>query len=371
MIFKPRVLQFGYGVFVVSLLGLCTWMLYIQIVGGDWHDFDVYYEAGRAALAGAPIHTITGRYDLPFWYPPWIAWAFIPLAPLTRSAGLVLYQAASLVSALGVVHFLARHYNPDIRVLDEVFILAMAIPLSFQVFMVGQMEYIFLAVLVGIMVAADRKKPAIVALLFPFLLAKPHLIVLFTLFLFWRAGNRAILATLGLIVLMLLTATALRPGWPSEWLNVLRQSGIRTDGLEFSTLAGLLGRKENWLGSANIPIAVIPFAIGMVTLWKVRSLPTIPLLSLALALSLLCAPRAYAYDLALLIPALIWVSAERFGHNLWIWILAGLVPLLAAYGSGSYLVTVMVCILGAWKALAEIRSGRGPGVPAAEGVGQV
>jgi hypothetical protein len=367
MIFRPRVWAFGYAILVAAMLGLALWMLYIQVKGGDWHDFDVFYGAAKAALAGGQIHSISGSYQLPFWYPPWIAWAFLPLAILPRAVGLMLYQLASLVSALGVIHLLSRHFNPRIRLLDEAFMVAMIILMSFQVFMVGQMEFIFLGALVAIVFAAQRQNALMVAFLFPFLLAKPHLIALFGVCLFWRMGKVALLYTGGAIGLSLLVAMALRPSWPVEWLAVLQQSGVRTDGLEFTTLAALLGRQENWLGSANLPVSLALIVLGLGVLWRVRKLPTVPLLSLALALSLLAAPRAYAYDLTLLIPALIWLTAVGFRRWLWLWVLAGLIPLVAAYGTGSYLVTILICALGAWKGIwdanhrvqAATRSGTG------------
>lgn len=352
---KPRVLDFGFDALVASLLVLALWMLYIQVKGGDWHDFDVFYGAAQAALASQPIHVISGEYNLPFWYPPWIAWSFIPLALFTRTAALVLYQIISLACGLGVIHFLSRYYNPRIRLPDEAFMVAMTIPLSFQVLMVGQMEYIFLGVAVAIMLAAEHKKHLLVALLFPFLLAKPHLVLLFSACLFWRTGKKSLLYSLALIAFMLVVATVLRPEWPTEWLRVLRESGVRTDGLQFTTLAALLGRQENWLGSENLPISLGLMIMGLICLWKVRALPLVPLLSLALALSLLGAPRAYAYDLTLLIPALIWFTAAMFRRRCWLWILAGVGPLLAAYGSPSYLVTLGVCGLGAWKAVSQMR----------------
>jgi hypothetical protein len=350
---KPRPWEIGYGALVVTLFGLCLIPVYIQATRGDWHDFDVFYGAARAVLAGGAIHTISGSYQLPFWYPPWIAWAFIPFAFLTRPTALLLYQAASFASAAAVIHCLARHYNPRIRILDELFMLAMAIPMGFQVLIVGQVEYIFLALIVGITFAASQRKDVLVGLLFPFLLAKPHLVLLFTPFLFWRAGKRSLLVSLGFIAAMLMAASVLRPGWHLEMLEVLRLAGPRTDGLRFTTLAGLLGRQENWAGTANLPIALILTSVGLVLLWRVRLLPTVPLLSLALAFSLLVAPRAYAYDLPLLIPTLIWLTAERFLPGIWIWILAALIPLFTGYESGAYLLSILVCGLGFRRALTQ------------------
>jgi hypothetical protein len=357
MILKPRVLEFGYGALTVAILLICVRLLYIQAAGGDWHDFDVFYGAAKAALTGQAIHTITGKYRLPFWYPPWIAWSFIPFALFSRSVGLLFYQAISLASAVAVIHVVSRYHNPNIKAVDEMFMAALAIPLSFQVLIVGQMEFIYLGVVVAIMLAAEHRQHLLVAILFPFLLSKPHLVLLFTPFLFWRTGLRADLMSLAVILLLLVTATVLRPIWPIEWVSVLQKSAVRTDGLQFTTLAGLVGRTENWLGSANVPIALGLLGVGLAVLWKVRRLPTFALLSLALAFSLLAAPRAYAYDLTLLLPALIWLTAARFRRGLWIWLLAGLVPIVAVYGSASYLVTVGVCWLGARKAISETAQG--------------
>jgi len=365
---KPRLWELGYGALVLTLLGLSMIPLYIQGTRGDWHDFDVYYGAARAVLAGEAIHTIAGSYQLPFWYPPWIAWAFIPFAFLTRSTGLLLYQAASFVSAILVIHLLPRYYNPGSRVLDQLLILTLAIPMSFQVFIVGQMEFLFLVLLVGIIFAADRKKAFLVGILFPFLLAKPHLVLLFTFFLFWRVGKRALLTSLASVGLMLVVATVIRPSWHLEMLAVLQQAGPRIDGLRFTTLAALLGRQENWAGTANLPFVFVLFCMGLLLLWKVRTLPTVPLLSLALAFSLLVAPRAYAYDLPLLVPTLIWLTADKFRERIWIWILAALIPILTGYESGSYLLTALVCGLGAWEAIRVV--GREPRIIAHNGFGQ-
>jgi hypothetical protein len=189
-------------------------------------------------------------------------------------------------------------------------------------------------------------------------------VLLFTPFLFWRAGKRALLVSLASIAAMMIVASAMRPGWHLEMLEVLRRAGPRTDGLRFTTLAGLLGRQENWVGTANLPIALALAFLGLLLLWKIRKLPSVPLLSLALAVSLLVAPRAYAYDLPLLIPTLIWLTANRFLQKIWIWILAALIPLLTGYASGAYLLTVLVCGLGAAKALSDVvPEGAGPFSP--------
>ncbi len=90
-------------------------------------------------------------------------------------------------------------------------------------------------------------------------------------------------------------------------------------------------------------------------LWKVRSLPAIPFLSLALTASLVCAPRAYAYDLPLLTPAILWLSGTVSWMN--ILFLSTIVPilLLSHYSVGSYLLVLIVFGLGVLKAVKLVR----------------
>src|SRR6185369_10179723 len=97
----------------------------------------------------------------------------------------------------------------------------------------------------------------------------------------------------------------------------------------FTTLPNLLGSQENWSGTANLPFTILLVVLAILVVWKFRSLPTLPLLSLALAASLFCAPRAYAYDLPLLIPAMIWFTAKEFKSTFWLWIAGAFIPILA------------------------------------------
>ena len=340
----------GYPVLVISLFLLNLVLLFLEARNSDWHDFDVFYGAASAALAGKSIYIIVGQYHLPFWYPPWTAWFYVPYAIWPKHTALLLYQTTLAAGAILVVHFLTRYYKPKFRILDELLILAMLVPMSVQLVQVGQMDYLFLALVVLIVWAASRKNDVLVALLFPFLLTKPHLIVPFTAMLFWRLGKRALLLTTISTALLLILATILMPHWYLEMLAFLRVSGERTAGLPFTTLPTLLGRQENWLGTANVPLSLLITALALLVLWKVRHLSTVPLLSVALALSLLSAPRAYAYDLPMLVPAMVWLTADNFLPKAWIWIAAALIPMVLGFSSSTYMVTMAVCLLATQKA---------------------
>lgn len=119
---------------------------------------------------------------------------------------------------------------------------------------------------------------------------------------------------------------------------------------DFSTFPTLLGFSQNYSGTANLPFTILLVAIAAFVVIRFRFLPKIPLLSMAMAASLFCAPRSYAYDLVLLIPAMIWLSEKLSIKTALIWAAAALIPMFSHYSAGSYLVTMMVFSLCVYKA---------------------
>jgi hypothetical protein len=335
---------------IFSFFFLSMVLLFVQNTKSDWHDFDVFYQAASAALQGKSIYVIVGRYNLPFWYLPWTAWFYIPYAIWPKDVGLLLYQITSVISAILVTHALTRYYQPKFKFQDMLLILAFLVPMSLQLIMMGQMDYIFLALLVLIIRAAEHKKDVIVGLVYPFLLTKPHLIIPFSIFLFLRSGKRALLISVLLSIVMLLVETILSPGWYLEMLQRFQESGQRVDGLPFASLPSLLGWQENWSGTANLPFTLFLIALALFILWKFRTLPTIPFLSLALTASLFCAPRAYAYDLPMLIPAMIWFTAENFKLYWWLWGVVGVLSIITLFSSSIYWVVLLIFGLAIYKA---------------------
>lgn len=339
-----------YPTAVLASLIYATGLIVYGTTQFDWHDFDVFYYAARSALEGNTIYIIVGQYDLPFWYFPWAAWFFIPFAVFPHSMGLLLYKTLSLLSAIFVLTTLKKHYAPGFQNLDILFIFALITPMSVQLMQVGQMDYIFLALAVMIIFAVEQKKDMLAGLLLPFLWIKPHLVIVFTLFVFLRAGKRAVLISVFFTLFMFLLQTFIHPGWHLEMLDLLQAGSKRVDGLRFTTLPSMLGFQENWVGTGNLPFTALLILIAVGAIWYARALPTVPLLSFALAASLFCAPRAYAYDMPLIIPAMMWLTHENFKRTLWLWIAAAAIPFFSGFDSISYLVTLTVFILSAYKA---------------------
>lgn len=344
-----------YTAFVISAFMLSMLFLFNGLTNSDWHDFDVFYYAAKAALNGESVYIIVGQYNLPFWYFPWTAWFYIPFAIFPHDIALILYKGISILCAVLIVHHLTSYYNPNFAFLDKVLILALLVPMSLLMMIVGQMEYILLALILITMHAIDQKKHWVAGLLFPFLWTKPHLLIIFTLIAFWRGGKRVVAISLVFCVAMLALATVISPGWHNEMLTLLQAGQQRTDGLKFMTFPSMFGSQENWVGTANLPLTALLILLALMVTWKFRTLPTIPLLSLALTASVFCAPRAYAYDLPLLIPSMIWLTAQRFKSKIWVWLVATLLPLFTSFASISYVVVILVFLLSIWKAYGTLR----------------
>jgi hypothetical protein len=198
--------------------------------------------------------------------------------------------------------------------------------------------------------AIDQKKDLLAGLIFPFLWVKPHLLIVFTLIVFLNGEMRVAIISAVFSVIMLVVQTLIDPGWHLDMLRLLQIGQNRVDGLIFTTLPSLLGFQENWVGTGNIPFTIALIAIGFIIVWKFRALSTLPLLSLALTASLFSAPRAYAYDLPLLIPTIIWLTSKDFRSTFWIWIIAAAYPPLTGFSSSTYLITLLVFLLAIRKA---------------------
>jgi len=153
------------------------------------------------------------------------------------------------------------------------------------------------------------------------------------------------------------------PDWVRQMLGLLTHGvgSLDTNPLwKFTTLPSLIGLGQNYAGTANLLLTAILVAIAAFVVIRFRFLPKIPLLSLALAASLFCAPRANAYDLVLLIPAMIWLSEKWSLKTALIWVAAALIPFLFHFSAGSYLLTMMVFALCIYKACSFEKRSRVP-----------
>ena len=349
---KIRKILYGALVFANLVLAI-SFMLYTLNLtrGNDLFDFQVFYGAARNVLVGSSIYTNYGAANLPYWYFPWVAWIFLPLAFFPFEIASLIFLAIGLLIVGLVIHFLTKHYQ-GLVVFDRIYMFSMIIWMSWQAYRVGQMSYLVLGAAVLVVFLLAREKKYLVGLCIPLLLLKPHLFLIFIPLVLWMGGWKTILsgalATLSLFGIEFL----ITPDWARQMLGLLTHGVGKLDtnpGWKFATLPSLLGLGQNYIGTANLLVTALLVIIAAFVVIRFRFLPKIPLLSLALAASLFCAPRANAYDLVLLIPAMIWLSKKWSIKTALIWAAAALIPFLAHFSAGSYLVIFMVFALCIYK----------------------
>ncbi len=343
-----------YRAFIFANLVLAiSFMLYTLNLtrGNDLFDFQVFYGAARNVLAGSSIYTNYGAANLPFWYFPWVAWIFLPLAFFPFEIAYLIFLTIGLLIVALVIHFLTKQYQ-GFDVFDRTYMFSMVIWMSWQAYRVGQMSYLVLGAAVLVIFLLAREQKYLVGLCLPLLLLKPHLFLIFIPLVLWMGGWKTVLtgalAGLSLFGIEFL----ITPDWVNQMLGLLTGGAGRLDtnpGWQFATLPSLIGLGQNYVGTVNLLVTAVLVIIAAMVVIRFRFLPKIPLLSLAMAASLFCAPRANAYDLVLLIPAMIWLSEKWSIKAALIWAAAAMIPFLAHFSSGSYLVIFMVFALCTYK----------------------
>jgi len=323
------------------------------ILNSKTEDFDVFYFSAQRALRNEAIYDVYGASRLPYWYFPWLAWFYIPLAFFSYKIAYFIYSIVSLICAGVSINFLFQRMSSHVSCYQRVFALCMSLLLCWLLFRVGQMDFILLAVATIAMHYIDTHKPHLAGLLTPILIFKPHLFIVFFAYLIYKGGklfvSSATTATLAVIAISFIII----PDFPLRMIQLLERSGQRTDhSWNFTTLPNLLGSQENWSGTANLPFTFLLIIISLLIIWKIRRLETLPLLSIALAGSLFCAPRAYAYNFPLLIPALIWFSSG-FSKPVFIifWITIAISPFILEFSTGAYLIVLATFIAICFKAM--------------------
>jgi hypothetical protein len=352
-----RVLSAGLA---LACLYFVLWLIIFTISRSDYWDFDVFYRSAQAALRGESIYRGFGSHNLPYWYFPWVAWFFVPLTTLSFEAARVVYVLISVFCAILVIHCVGRFFNPNLAFGTQVFIFGMSLVMCWLLFRVGQVDFILVAVVILTVFLIDKGQSTVAGLLFPLLLFKPHLRAIFIPFAILRGGRRFLVSALISVLVVSALAFILIPDWPLEMVRMLSEHGQRTNtGYGFATLPELIGRQENWSGTANLGLTGLLFILAFAAAWKSQHLPTVPFLAFTLAASMLCAPRAYSYNFPFLLPPLLWISVGGTGRALLIWTSIAIVSVMALFSTGTYLIVLMTFVLSVLKAYRPSRRADG------------
>lgn len=344
--------------FLISCTLLAFTLIGVTIAKSEGTDFDVFYYSARQALQGQTIYDTYGPVNLPYWYFPWLAWFYLPLAFFSREIAYSIYITISILCAAISINFLCQKMAPHTTVFERLLMLSMALTMCWLLFKVGQMDFILLAIAVLMMHYIDTQRSSLAGLLTPIILLKPHLFILFLIYLALKGGKFFILSAMSTMSILVATSFIIVPSWPLQMLELLQKSGQRTDhaSFNFTTLPNLLGSQENWSGTANLPFTILLILAGFLIIWKFRSLEPFPLLALSLAGSLFCAPRAYAYNFTLLIPSMVWLSADLSRRFLILfWAAVGISSILLGYSTEAYLIVLTIFIAGIYKATLQLQ----------------
>lgn len=346
-----RIARIAYGAFATLSLLVVLWYVTYTASRSELWDFGVFYGSAEAALHGQNIYGVYGQFHLPYWYFPWVAWFFVPFALLPLGAAKIVFIALSLMSSLALVFVAGPFLGTQHSLSSNIMIWAMTLLSSWLLFRVGQADFILAVLIVWIIFLIERSRTTLAGALFPILLFKPHLLLVFIPFALLRGGRKFASAAFLSVLLVGLLSIIVMPSWPLDMIAMLRTSGQRIDNAwGFMTLPELIGHQENWSGTANLPITLGLFALALGVSAKYRVLPTVPFLSLTLAASLFCAPRAYSYNLPIIIPVLLWLSPANGALTSLLWLAVGLGSLASEFSTAAYLIVLAVFGLAIFRA---------------------
>lgn len=332
----------------LTLLALVHYIFVVEALDYANKDFMSLWTGGKALLAGQSPYdpNVWRAMRTQFgssWFPddraPFPLWTFVfttPFAllpiPLAAALWMALTELALAASVFLVVRYLAGfHLMP----LDSGLLLlgVVASIATILVLINGQMTAFLLAILVGYLLLRQRERLFTAGLLLALVAMKPNAFIAFVplvgVWLLVGRHWRVIAGGLTSVLVMVVVTWLIQPGWLFEWLNVREKTVVVT------TTPTLWGLAAELAGDWWLPVGLLltVLTVSGVGWYFVRhkELGEAPVVSLALAASLLTTPYTWSYEHALLFLPLAWAFAliprRKMANTIWLG-LAFLVPWL-------------------------------------------
>lgn len=341
----------AFAFFALIFLAMILTIIWYTVKSSELWDLNVFYSSAQTALHGGNIYQVYGSLHLPYWYFPWVAWLFIPLALFSFNTAKVLYIILTICSLVFIQFAVLNSLSIKFNLYFQAFFIAISAWMCWLLFHVGQIDFLLAGITVICILLIAKKKYLTAGFLFPLLLVKPHLLTIFIPYTFLRGGKKYFLTAILSLSIMLAISFFIQPTWLKDMIHILQSNGGRTDNYwDFTILSEFIGLQENWSGTNNLFLFFAQFIIANFILWKNRHLQVLPFLSLALTASLFCAPRAYSYNFPFLIPSLLWLSDNKPINVVLLWALIGIVSLATQFSTGSYLIVLGIFALSVTKA---------------------
>lgn len=277
--------------------------------GREFYDFAFLQAIQEGVGYAGPPHE---PYLLNHNPPPLLA-MLLPLGGLPFTGAVLFWHGLSVALYTRAAQQLNRTLP---RPLPDTVLLAVAflfVP-TFLVIAYGQAALLLVALVVFAWEAQRRGQPVAAGVLLVPVLLKFHLFLLvFLLFglvaLRQPGRERMAGAFLGVLLLLLLLATVLTPGWFFLWRDLAQ--AWEWISLSPWDVAQAKLRLPPWFQFVGVA------SIGLFALWRYYAARTISpkLLGEASLLSLLAAPFAYSFDAPILMPAALWIGSTLWHHR--------------------------------------------------------
>jgi len=353
---KKKIIGIIYPVIVLLIFIFAVWVVFFITTKSSRLDFRVFYGAAMAAVRGKPIYALYGIYMMPFWYFPWVAWLYTPLTFLTFSQAWYAYVIICCGLLWGILTYYSNLFNVTKRLLDKIFIYSISLLLCMMLFNFGQTNIVVLGLAALIVMFLEQKNYFPAGVILPVALIKPHLLIIFVVACLLKGGKTTFMGAGISSLVMFGIEFLLDPTWLNDFLKLFSYGSQRNEKLYWghTTLPSLLGFQENFVGTANIPLIALLILLGVLVIWKFRRIPPSQLIALSLTASLVCAPRAFGYDLIFLLPAMLLLSENFNWKTFAFWILAVIIPFAYNFSTGSYILTLLVFGMSIWKLRPEV-----------------
>src|SRR5262245_10608815 len=333
------------------------------------YDFVEYWAAGRLALDGKnpydaeallPLQRQIGWESsndaLMMWNPPWALPLVMPLGAMTPAIGQLVWFALSLGTVLVCADFLWRAYGGPVENRWAGWIVALTFAPTLFVLMMGQVSALLLLGFVGFALAMRAHRPALAGAAAALTALKPHLFAVFAvLFLFEALRLRRTFRAAAVGVAVLVAAALIPLIWvPDVWSQYRAAMGRETGDAHVRTAdwhqptVGYVLREQ--IPGAPFWVQFVPLGVALVVApvyWWARRhrwdwVEESPRLSLVFALT--AAYGAWAFDLVILLPTVVWMAVRlvRFGR-----------PLLTTLFAGAYVLINLVCALTITRPLSQ------------------
>jgi Glycosyltransferase family 87 len=292
---------------------LCFWTAGNLLAGGQSpYDADLQTQF-QAEYGWSKEREGIGVYDyLPYFYPPWFGFLFVPLVPLGYGTAKAIWLAANIELTL-ITGYVLRNFVPGVSPLVPIILVPVfALSLSALVFGQPAMLILFLLAVTWRLLEARADGCAGVAL--AWLTIKPQLAVLLlpaVLVYVVRQGRwRVVLGFAAMLAVLCVGSTLLLPYWPMQMLTAIRGTPLPSDfkpwfgstWLCMLKWAGLHG----WLLWIAYAALVLPLLAALARAAIDQDRPIGDVLGLSLLAVFFVASYARAYDYpVLLIPFLV------------------------------------------------------------------